>query len=186
MTIKTNVGKLKSIDELTDEAVDTIVEFLEDNQYEDWALPMGNAYRDNNHYPNLYENEEYSLNEELGRLDPYELLRMGADDWCESADYFRYDGYDLSTTDDVWEDVDLEDFARDILDGDYFRHLPDALQEIVDEYEEAKEKIENYNEGRAMAEEVIAKFTNCEADVTDLLQCLDKLVRNDDYWSEEE
>lgn len=186
MTIKTKVGKLKSVDELTDEAVDQIVEFLEDNSYEDWALGLGNAYRDNNHYPTLYENEEYTLNDELRNLDPYQLLRMGADDWSSSDDYFMYDGYDLSTTDDVWYDVDLEDFARDILDGDYYRHIPSDLQDIVDEYEEAKEKIENYNEGRAVAEEIIAKFTNCEADVTDLLQALDKLTRTDEYWKEEE
>lgn len=186
MTIKTNTGKLKTLDELTDETVDQIVEFLEDNSYEDYALGLGNAYRENNHYSVLYENEEDVLNGELQNLNPYQLLNMGADDWCSSDAYFRYDGYDLSTTDDVWDDVDLEDFARDILDGYYYNDIPRELQDIVDEYEETKEKIENYNEGRAMAEEVIAKFTNCEADVTDLLQTLDKLVRNDDYWKEEE
>ena len=63
--------------------------------------------------------------------------------------------------------------------------LDDDIKEILDDYEEAKEFLENLNPYRAKGEEVIARFMNCEADVTDLLQYIDKLVKDDNAWKEE-
>ena len=90
----------------------------------------------------------------------------------------------MNMTNDVWEDVDTSDLARDILNGNYSHYLNSDIKDILDEYEEAEEEIENYNPYRAMCEEVIQRYVNCEADVTDLLQTLDKLAKTDDAWEE--
>ena len=178
-------GKLKTEEQLRDEAIDALVDELE-NLDEDDALELGNAYRRANHDAELMVNDEDNLNSELDGKDPYEILQM-AGNWNECDDYFSCDSWgDFGTTSDVWENVDLVNLAQDLLDGDYTHERPDEIEEILDDYEEALEKLNNYNEGRALAEEVIRKYTNCQADVTDLLQCLDKLVRNDEYWKEEE
>lgn len=184
MEIRVN-GRLKIKDELWEEAVNKLVEVLE-NMNEDEALDLGNAYRENNHDCPLYINDEDNLNDELDGKDPYEILQM-ADNWDENDSYFGIDGWnELGTTDNVWQNIDLEDLAKDLLDGDYHRRITDDIQEILDDYEEALEKLENYNEGRALAEDVVRKYVNCEASVTDLLQALDKLAKTDEYWKEEE
>ena len=177
-------GKLKTEEQLKDEVIDKLVEALE-NMDEDDALNLGNAYRESNHDGPLYINDEDNLNDELDGKDPYEILRM-AYNWDENDSYFGIDCWnELGTTSNVWEGVDLEDLAGDLLDGDYHRHITDDIHEILDDYEEALNKLENYNEGRALAEEVVRKYVNCEASVTDLLQTLEKLVRTDDYWKED-
>ena len=185
MEIKVKGGKLKTEEQLRDEAIDKLVEALEE-MGEDEALDLGNAYREANHDCPLYVNDEDNLNDELDGKDPYEILQM-AYSWNENDSYFGIDGWnELGTTDDVWEGIDLEDLAGDLIDGDYHRHITSDIQEILDDYEEALEKLNNYNEGRALAEEVVRKYVNCEASVTDLLQALDKLAKTDEYWKEEE
>ena len=184
MEIKVN-GRLKTEDELRDEVIDKLVDALEDLA-DDEALDLGNAYRENNHDATLYTNDEDNINSELEGKDPYDILQM-AGNWDECDDYFSCDAWgELGTTNDVWEGVDLTDLADDLVNGYYTCHITDDIQEILDDYEEALEKLNNYNEGRALAEEVIRKYVNCEADVTDLLQALDKLAKTDEYWREEE
>ena len=184
MEIKVN-GRLKIKDELWEEAVNKLVDALEEMS-EDEALNLGNAYREDNHDCPLYVNDEDNLNDELDGRDPYEILQM-ASNWDEYDGYFSCDNWgELGTTDNVWENVDLEDLAKDLIDGDYHRHITSDIQEILDDYEEALNKLENYNEGRALAEDVVKRYVNCEASVTDLLQALDKLARTDEYWKEEE
>ena len=184
MEIKTK-GRLKTEDELREEVIDKLVDALENLDGDD-ALDLGNAYRQANHDEPLYVNDEDNLNSELEGKDPYDILCMACN-WNEYDEYFSCDSWgELGTTSDVWENVTLEDLAEDLLDGCYSSVTPDEITDIVEEYEEALEKLQNYNEGRALAEEVIKKYVNCQADVTDLLQCLDKLVRTDDYWKEEE
>lgn len=180
-------GKLKTADELREEVLDKLVDALEDMDEND-ALDLGNAYRENHNDCPLYVNDEDNLNSELDGADPYEILQM-AYNWNEGDEYFSMDmnGWgDLGTTDNVWEGVDLEDLADDLVDGNYRHHITDDIQEILDDYDEALEKLNHYNEGRALAEEVVKKYVNCEADVTDLLQALDKLAKTDEYWKEEE
>ena len=183
MEIKNENGKLKTLDQLFDEAVDMMVEVLDDLSTEE-QLDIGNEYRDKNSYATLYENMESNLNDILEGMDPADLLRMGHEDWDDYSDFFTYD-YDLNMTDDVWYDIEEDDLARELL-SDTFRprYLPSEVRDLIDEYEEAKEEIENYNPNKAMVEEVIKRYVNCEADVTDLLQTLDKLARNDELWEE--
>lgn len=181
MEIKNENGKLKTLEELYEEAIEMIIDVLEDFSEEE-QLDIGNAYREMQNYSKLYTNDDTTINEELEGVDPWELLRLG-EDWDSSDGYFTWDGYDLYTTDDIWEDADPDDIARALLEGDMnarYRELVWAL----DEYDEAKEEIENYNPYRAMCEEVVARFVNCEADVTDLLQTLDKLAKTDEAWKE--
>lgn len=185
MTIKTKSGRLKTEDELREEVIEELVEVLEELD-EDDALELGNAYRRANRDAELMVNDEDNLNSELEGRDPYEILQM-ASDWNEYDGYFSCDSWcDFGTTDNVWENVDLDDLADDIIEGDYRPYTTNEIQEIVEEYEKAVEELRNYNEGRIMAEEVIRKFVNCEADVTDLLQTLEKLVRTDEYWKKED
>ena len=180
MEIKNENGKLKTLDELYDEAKECIEEEL-NSMLDEYAIYLGNEIRDRNNYDRLYENNEECLNEQLDGLEPYDILNLG---WDNYSDYFTWDGCDLNMTDDVWYDLDTEDIAEEILDGNYYKYLPSDLKEYVDEYEEAKEELENYNPDRAMVEEVIRKYVNCQADVTDLLQTLDKLARNDELWED--
>lgn len=183
MEIKNENGKIKTLDELFKEAKELMVDAL-DNLDTDDQLCIGNELRDRHGYARLYENKESCLNDILDGIDPAELLRMGQD-WNDYADFFVYD-YDLETTDDVWYDLDEEEIAEDILNEDFTPdYFPYELKEVLDNYLEAREQIENYNPYRAMCEEVVAKFVNCEADVTDLLQALDKLAKSDEAWGED-
>ena len=185
MEIKVKGGKLKTEEQLRDEAIDKLVEALEEMD-EDEALDLGNAYRSSDYTDPLCVNDEDTINDELRGLDAYTILQM-AENWNENDQYFSGNGYgEFGTTDDVWEGIDLEDLADDLLNGAYHRHITSDIQEILDDFEEALEKLNNYNEGRALAEEVVRKYVNCEASVTDLLQTLEKLVRTDNYWKEEE
>ena len=174
-------GKYISLDELYDLAKEQIVDELECMNNED-ALYLGNEIRDRNSYELLYENTEENLNEMLDGLDPYDILNLGWDDYDE---FFTFDGYDWNGTNDVWCDLDTDEIADDILEGSYRSYLTSDIKDILDDYEEAKEYLENLNEYRAMAEETLARYLNCEADVTDLLQLIDKLVRTDEVWAEE-
>jgi hypothetical protein len=169
------------LEELYEEAIEMIVDVLEDFSEEE-QLNIGNAYREMQNYSELHTNDDTTINEELEGTDPWELLQLG-EDWDSSDGYFTWDGYDLHTTDDIWEDADPEDIARAILEGDMNAKCRELIW-ALDEYDEAKEEIENYNPYRAMCEEVVAKYVNCEADVTDLLQTLDKLAKSDDAWEE--
>ncbi len=178
-------GRLKTENELRAEVIDQLVDALTDMD-EDEALDLGNAYREDNHDVILYINDEDNINSELDGRDPYEILRM-AEDWNECDEYFACGEWgDLGSTDDVWENVDLENLANDLVEGHYHRHITSDIQEILDDYEEAIEKLNNYNEGRALAEDVVRKYVNCKASVTDLLQALDKLAKTDEYWKGEE
>lgn len=180
MEIKNENGKLKTLEELYEEAKELIVDELDTMNTED-ALYLGNEIRGRNNYDILYENKDENLNDVLSGMDPADLIRMGSEDWDNYSDFFTYD-YDLNMTNDVWYDLDTDEIADDILEGSYHTYLTSDIVDILDEYEEAKEEIENYNPYRAMCEEVVAKFVNCEADVTDLLQTLDKLAKSDEAW----
>lgn len=180
MEIKNENGTLKTLDELYDEAKEKITDALDCMDTDD-ALILGNEIRDHNNYERLYKNEEESVNEVLDNESPWDILNK---DWEDYSDFFTYD-WDFNMTNDVWYDLDTSDIAEDILEGNYHRYITSDIKYIVDEYEEAKEEIENYNPYRAECEEVVARYVNCEADVTDLLQMLDKLARNEDCWAEE-
>lgn len=183
MEIKNDDGKLKTLDQLYDEAVDMMVDVLDDLSTED-QLDIGNEYRDRNSYAILYKNTESSLKDVLDGTDPADLLRMGHEDWDDYSDFFTYD-YGLNMTDDVWYDIDEENLARKLLSGDFNpRYLPSDVRELVDEYETAKEEIENYNPMRTEGINLLVKYVNGEADVTDLLQYIDRLVKDESVWEE--
>lgn len=184
MEIKNDDGKIKTLDELLEEAVERMVDELDSLSTEN-QIELGNDWRDNMNYTRLYENNEENINNELDGIDPYQVLQLG-EDWSSYTDFFLFDGWDLTMTDDVWYDIDEDELARELLYEDFTPdYMPSEIQEVIDEYNEAKELIENYNPYRAMCEEVIARYVNCEADVTDLLQTLDKLARTDEAWKEE-
>ena len=179
MKIKKENGKLKTVEELYEEAKEMIVDEL-DNMDSDDALYLGNEIRERNRYCTLYENTRSCINDVLEGEEPYDILTS---DWDEYSDYFTWDG-EFNMTDDVWYDLDTDEIADDILDGHYRDYLTTDIKDIVDEYEELKEQIENYNPYRAMCEEVVARYVNCGANVTDLLQTLDKLAKTDEAWEE--
>lgn len=179
MEIKKENGKLKTVEELYDEAKELIVDELDTMSNED-ALYLGNEIRERNNYDTLYENKRSCINDVLTEEEPYDILTS---DWDEYSYFFTWDcGFNM--TDDVWYDLDTDEIAGDILEGSYRDYITYDIKDIIDEYEEAKEKIENYNPYRAMCEEVVAKYVNCEADVTDLLQTLDKLAKTDEAWEQ--
>ena len=179
MDIKNENGKLKTVDELYEEAKELIVEELDSMSEED-ALYLGNEIRDRDSYDVLYKNVRSNINDVLEGEEPYDILTS---DWEDCSDYFTWDG-EFNMTDDIWYDLDTDEIAVDILEGSYYNYITSDIKDILDEYEEAKEEIENYNPYRAMCEEVIQRYVNCEADVTDLLQTLDKLAKSDDAWEE--
>lgn len=179
MDIKNENGKLKTVEELYEETKERIVSELDTMSTED-ALYLGNEIRDRNSYDTLYENKRSCINDVLEGEEPYDILTS---DWDDCSDFFTWDG-DFNMTNDVWYDLDTDEIAEDILEGSYYNYITSDIKDILDEYEEAKEEIENYNPYRAMCEEVIQRYVNCEADVTDLLQTLDKLAKEDDAWEE--
>ena len=183
MEIKNENGTLKTLDELYDEAVEMMVDAL-DYLCSDDQLGISNAYREMNNYETLYENDEGTLNSELNGVNPYELLKLG-EDWCHSDGYFTWDGWDLNTTDDVWYDIEQKDIAQAILDGNLSVRDYRDLRDVVDEYEEMKDLLENYNPLRAEGVDLLAKYVDGKADVTDLLQYIDRLVKNDEVWEKE-
>ena len=173
-------GSYITEEELYDLAKSEIVNELDSMNASD-AIYLGNEIRDRNNYDLLYENNEENLNEQLEDMEPYDVLNL---DWDDYADYFTWDGYDLTTTDDVWTDLDTDEIAEDILEGSYSAYTNSEIKDILTDWEEAKEFLENLNPHREEGRELLAKFTNCEAGVTDLLQYIDKLVRNDEVWEE--
>lgn len=173
-------GKFRSNDDLYEEALDMMLDALSelsDNE----ALELSNLYREQDYSNPLYVNEENTINEVLGGMSPYDILQIDYDSY---ANYFSEDRYgDIEFTDDVWANADPEDVARAVLDGDIkYSDLPSSIQDVYDEYEEAKDKLDDIQEERKQAAKVISDYVNCKADVTDLLQMLDKLVRNDEIW----
>ena len=179
MEIKKENGMLKTLKELYEEAKELIVDELDTMDTDD-ALYLGNEIRDRNHYDRLYKNNEESINEVLDGESPWDILNK---DWEDYSDFFTYD-YDFDMTNDVWYDLDTDEIAEDILEGSYHTYLTSDIVNILDEYEEAKEEIENYNPLRAEGIELLTKYVNCEADVTDLLQYIDRLVKDERLWEE--
>jgi len=179
MEITKKNGTLKTLDELYEEAKKKIVYELDTMDMDD-ALYLGNEIRDRNNYNRLYKNDEEGINEVLEGESPWDILNK---EWNSYSSFFTYD-YDFEMTDDVWYDFDTDEIAGGILDDRYRQYITSDIQDIVDEYEEAREEIENYNPYREKCAQVIAKYVNCEADVADLLQMLDKLVKDDSAWEE--
>ena len=180
LTIKYADGRLKTRDALYDEAKDELIEALEDLRW-DTALELSNRYRENNGYNHLNVMEEDILNDMLEGETPWNIINLEVD---TSVRYFAYDGYDFYGTDDVWDDVDIESFADDILD-ELYGCLPDAIQDIVEEYTEAVEALNSVGNTRREVINLVAKFTNCKADQYDLLAMLDKLAHSEGIFAEE-
>ena len=177
-----NNGKIRSLDDLFEEAVENMVDVLNDLSDDD-QFELGNLYRDKNGYNLLYRNTEDEINEILDGESPYDIIQM---DYDEYADYFLWSWGSLDFTSDPFEDLDIEELARAILNEEFhYRDLPSDVQDAFDEFEEARNALDNMNEGRKMAYNVVAKYMNCQADVSDLLVVLSKLARTDEYWSED-
>ena len=155
------------------------------------ALELANEVRDENGGYRLYENTRSELNDQLCDFEPYDLLTMGYDEY---EDYFYLGGWgdEVEFTSDPWYDVDVEDLAREIESAveeeehiPYFDYLPREILDLCEEYEEAR-KLLGRNPHRVEGEELLARYTNCEADVTDLLQYISRITKNDEVWAEEE
>lgn len=178
-TLKNEDGTYKTLDDLCDDVAELVYDAL-DTLCEGDQLDIGNRWRDDNNYDILHRLDEYEVNEVLCNCEPWEILNMEIDKW---DDYFIYDGWDFKTTDDVWYDIDLERLADAIVNGSFDSEYRE-IEDILEEYAEAKEELENLNEYRESAREVLVKFTNCEADWKDLYAVLEKIVNTDDAWAE--
>ena len=166
-----NLAKVEIIDALADMTTDE-------------ALCLGNQIREERNYEWLYENNEDCINEQLDGWEPWDLLQLDYDDY---SDFFYMDYGEPAFTNDIWHDLDTDEIAEDILDGRLYRaYWSEDIRNIMDDYIEAKEFLENLNEYRVEGEELLAKFTNCQADVSDLLQYIDRITKNDDVWKEGE
>lgn len=176
-------GTVMTADEIEDYFIERMIDEMDTLDTDD-LLDLCNQYREENSLPRLYYNDYGELDDVLCDVSPSDLLYMGRDDWESSDEFFQYTyGSGLSTTDDVYEGIDREDVARDILIEEF---EPDNLdvEDLLEEYKQAKLALKNCNVYRIETEEVIRKYTNCEADVTDLLQMLSKLARTNDVWKD--
>lgn len=178
--MKKENGRYLTYDELYDLAKEQLIDELENMSTSD-AIYLGNEIRDNNRYERLYENNEENINEVLDGWSPWDIINVDYDGY---SDFFTFDGYDIDFTDDVWYDLETDEVAEAILDGGYSRYINSDIRDLLDDYEEAKDWIENFNPIREAGAVILAKYVNCEADVTDLLQFIDNLVRNEDAWEE--
>jgi len=180
MEIRAKNGKYKSLDVLTEDAVEQLVDVINDLS-EDEQFELSNLYRDNNGYDLLYRNDEEGINGALSDMAPYDVLQI---DYECYAEYFTYDGYDgVEFTNDLWANIDVEDIARAVLDDELrYGDLPLSVQEVFDEFTDACEELENVSAERKKVIAVISDYVNCKADVTDLLQTLERIARNDELW----
>jgi hypothetical protein len=179
--IKKENGRFKTLEELWEEAKEFVVDALDYMSNED-ALELGNEIRDNNRYDRLYENNAENINDQLANWDPWDLINLEYDEY---ADFFTCDGYsDIDFTNDIWYDLDTDEIAETILEGAYRNCIPFDLKCYVDEYNRAREKLAHLNPLREAGAVLLAKYTNCEADITDLLQFIDSVARNDEVWEE--
>lgn len=175
-------GKYKVAGQLRDEARNLMLSTIEDDLTGIELLELGNLYREWDGGNTLYENTEDVINRELKHCDPVWLLEQDYDSW---ASYFAIDdwGGDLSFTDDALEGLDVYDVVDAILDEDLALHrLPDALKDIFEDWQEALTSLESVNKFRKEIDDTISAYTNCEADVSDLLILLGKLANNEDIW----
>ena len=177
--IKNVNGKYKTLAELYDDAVEIISEAL-DYLSDSEQIEIGNKWRDDNGYPILHYFEEDEVDEVLSDCSPWDIIHMEIETSYCGDRYFTYE-YDFEVTDDIWDNIDLEDLARELINGEASIDNRE-INDLISEYEDAKEYLENLNEDREAAREVLAKFVNCEADWKDLFTMLDKLVKNDDIW----
>lgn len=175
-------GTYKTVEDINEEVLRVVAEKLDELDESD-QLAVGNEWREQNNYNRLYMLDDYTVNEVLDGVDPWEILHFTCGYW---DDYFTFDGWDFNTTSDVWEDIDVDDLAEQIVREEFTpdRYESGEIVDVMDEYRQAIEFLENLNEYREMAREVLVKFTNCEADWRDLYAMLDKLVNTDDVWAD--
>ena len=174
-------GKFISLDTLREYAQEEIRGELDIMPMED-AICLGNKIRDDNGYDHLYENNSDGLDSALEDEDPSTIIKL---EWDPYADYFIWDGDDLTTTNDVWYDLDADDIADAILDGEYSDYTTSDMDDIVADYKEAKEFLERrkrFPAERTEGEELLVKYANGEAEATDLLQYITRLVKKDEVW----
>ena len=177
--------KLEELAEQLHEKIESVLDYLDSED----LLRLGNAYRDNHYGNELHELTDYELDSELNGYDPSQIIDFVLENRYFSKDdeYFSFDGYELQSTDDPLEDTDFDEIA-DMIIEEMDDYDIDDISDILREYEEAKEELEeelnNLNENQEAAREVLEKFTNCEADWRDLYAMLEKLVRDDDVWAD--
>lgn len=175
-------GKYKIAGQLRNEARNLMLSAIEDDLSGIELLELGNLYRDWDGGSTLYENTEDVINRELKHCDPAWLLEQEYDSW---ANYFAIDdwGGDLSFTNDAFEGFDAYDVVDAILDGDLdVYEIPALLKEIYQDLQDALISLESVNKFRKEIDDTISAYTNCEADVSDLLILLGKLANNEDIW----
>ena len=177
--IKNGDGTYKTLEEIKNEVREAIIDELNGMSNGD-ALCLGNYIREHNGDNPLHENSESEINEVFSDWSAYDLLNMDYDDY---SDFFYLDWGDPEFTDDVWENLDTEEIAENILNGKTFGdNLTWAIADMIVDYNQAKEYLENMNKYRTEGENLLAKFTNCEADVTDLLQYISRITKTDEAW----
>ena len=182
MEIKHRDGTFKTLDELYAEAVDLVTDEMT-SYGEDLEFP--NYIRENEDLPEIRFLEADEINDALEDMEPWDIIHMDIGRGWD--DFFTWDGCDLETTSDIWDGVEVDEVAEKIV-GDYYsrRSLPRCITEILDEYEEARRKLLSYSKYRRMAEEIVTKYKNCEANEFDLVYMLEKLVHTDEAWADEE
>ena len=144
--------------DLEDNLQDAIKDALE-NMSDNDALELINEYNDSNGYDTIYEMDENGINDALDGYSPWDVINMEID---TSDYYFTWDGYDINTFNDVWENVSIDELTDWIIRNEY-RDNTD-IDMIYDDFEEACEFIdeleEEYENKKQARENVIAQLRN--------------------------
>lgn len=178
--IKKADGKYKTVEEIKEEVKELLIDEL-DCTDTDELLDFTNTLRETLDGDTLYKNEESDINDQLSDMDPWDLLQLDYDNYSE---FFYMEYGEPVFTDNIWHDLDEDDIADEILDGKWYDELPWSVKQLIDEYNEVLEELNNLNPIRREASELLIKYTNCEADVVDVLQFINKIAKNDEIWKE--
>lgn len=178
-----NENGYKTLEELRDEVKEEIIDELNSMDDSD-ALDLGNYIRKKNGDNPLHENCDDEIDEVFSDWSPSDILDM---DYDSGSEFFYLDYGEPVFTDEVWEGLDTDEIAEKILDGETFgENITWDMKDIITDYVEAKKYLETLNPYRIEGEELLIKFSNGEADVTDLLQYIDRLTKTDEAWKEKE
>ncbi len=180
--IKKADGKYKTVEEIKEEVKELLIDEL-DCTDTDELLDFTNEvrYASPDGGTKLYKNEESDINDQLSDMDPWDLLQLDYDNYSE---FFYMEYGEPVFTDNIWHDLGEDDIADEILDGKWYNELPWSVKQLVDEYNEVLEELNNLNPIRREASELLIKYMKYEANVGDLLQFIDKIAKNDEIWKE--
>ena len=139
------VEAIKDGSDLYSELLEVLEEALTDMDEGD-ALEIGNEYRDRQGDELLQELDEYTINDLLEDMTPYEILQSASDIDIDDRYIYRDAWGDIGTTDDVYCGLRVSEVAEWIADNEpRVIHGTDA-GDIMDEYNEALDLLNDLEE----------------------------------------